>query len=265
MSVRSLNIAATGMVAMQQLVDVIAHNIANTETAGFKKGRASFNDLIYQTETRMGTVAGADGGGIPTGTQFGLGVALSAIYKSHQQGPLIPTPGAPLNLAISGPGFLVVTLPTGETAYTRGGSLQKNANGEIVTPEGYVVSPGITVPNNATSITISADGRVQVSVPNDPNPLDVGRFDLATFINPPGLDSIGTNFYLESSASGAPTLGNPLEEGFGELKQYFIEESNVNSIEEITSLIKAQRNYELNSKVVQTTEQMLKTAVDSKV
>lgn len=264
MSIRSLNIAATGMVAMQQLVDVIAHNIANSETAGFKKGRASFNDLVYQTETRMGTFAGADGSAKPAGTQFGLGVALSGIHKSHQQGPLIPTPGSPLSIAISGAGFLAVTLPTGETAYTRGGNLQKNASGEIVTPEGYVVSPGIAIPNNATSITISADGKVQVSIPNDPNPLDVGRFDLATFVNPSGLDSIGTNFYLESSASGVPIFGDPLEEGFGEVKQYFIEESNVSSIEEITSLIKAQRNYELNSKVVQTTEQMLKTAVDSK-
>ncbi|AIF81532.1 flagellar basal-body rod protein FlgG [endosymbiont of Acanthamoeba sp. UWC8] len=264
MSLRALNIAATGMVANERKIDNISHNVANSETKGYKRSDVIFNDLLYQTETRMGSLSAADGSIIPTGIQFGLGTAVGATYKVFSQGELIPTPNTPLNLALDGNGFFLVNLPDGNTGYTRAGELMRSPDGVIVNPLGYEISPGITIPQDALNVTITRDGRVQATIAGQPDPQDLGQLDLAIFQNPSGLEAIGDSIYKETTASGAPILGFALDDGFGSIKQHFVESSNVNSITEIMNLIKAQRNYEMNSKVMQTAEQMAKEAIDSK-
>lgn len=262
--IRSFNIAATGMIAMQYMVDVIAGNIANSNTTGYKSSRPNFSDLMYQTELRMGTLAAESGEKIPTGIQFGLGVAINSTSKDFKQGTLTPT-GRKLDVAINGAGLFKVQLPNGDTAYTRDGGFQLNENGDIVTTSGFIVSPGINIPIEAgNNISISPDGTVQYTTLSSTTSIVAGQFDLATFNDLAGLDAIGGNLYLQTAASGDPTEGKPQDPNFGYIQQGWLEESNVEPITEIMKLIKAQRCYEMNSKVIQTSEQMERTATEAK-
>ncbi len=256
---RSLSIAASGMLAQQTNVDVISHNIANMNTTGFKRQRAEFQDLLYQQEARPGAVANGNDARIPTGIQIGAGVKTGAVYRIEQQGPLTQT-GNRYDLAIQGRGYFPVTLANGETAYTRDGSFQLSDQGELVTAQGLLVQPGIAVPEGAVDVMVSRTGEVQVKLADDPVPQIVGQIQLATFINDAGLEAQGDNLFLESAASGQPNLANPGEPGFGVLNQGFVEASNVNPVEEITALISAQRAYEMNSRVVSTVDEMLQTS-----
>ncbi len=255
---RSLSIAATGMLAQQLNVEVISNNIANMNTTGFKRQRAEFQDLLYQTMERVGSTSSDSGTIVPAGVQVGLGVKAAAVYNIAEQGNLASTDN-PLDLAISGSGFFQITLPSGDTAYTRAGSFQLSATGEIVTVDGYTVAPAITVPANALQVTINQSGQVLVKLPNVVTESNVGQLQLANFANPAGLDPQGDNLFLETTASGAATTGNPGATGLGTIRQGFVETSNVNTVTEITNLITAQRAYEMNSKVIQTSDEMLST------
>jgi flagellar basal-body rod protein FlgG len=255
---RSLDIGATGMLAQQTNVDVISNNIANMTTTGFKAQRAAFQDLIYQNIVRPGATSSDSGTTVPSGLQMGLGVRTGAVYRMHGQGAVQITEN-PLDVAITGEGFLQVQLPNGDIAYTRDGTLQMNENGELVTVQGYLVDPGITIPSDATSITINGSGEVLVKQPGNTASVNVGQLQLAGFVNPAGLEAIGDNMFVETDASGAPTVGNPGEDEFGALRQGALEQSNVNVVEEITKLISAQRSYEMNSNVISTSDEMLQT------
>jgi len=254
----SLDIAATGMQAQQMNVDVISNNIANMTTGGFKRQRAQFQDLIYQNKVRPGTTSSSSGTILPSGIQLGLGVKPGSIYRINEQGPLAMT-GNQYDLAISGRGYFQITMPNGEIGYTRDGTFQINADGALVNAQGYLVEPTITIPADATDVTISEDGLVQVKIAGQTATQQVGQLQLVTFQNDAGMEAIGNNLYLETEASGAPTTGNPTDVGFGKLQQGAREQSNVNVVEEITSLISAQRAYEMNSKVIQTSDDMLGT------
>ncbi|MDG1287093.1 MAG: flagellar basal-body rod protein FlgG [Rickettsiales bacterium] len=253
---RSLNIAATGIQAQQTHVDVISHNLANMTTTGYKRQRAEFQDLIYENQRRVGTNSSDVGTIVPTGTQFGLGVKTAGVYRNHNQGTVAQTENA-LDVAMQGRGFFQVELPTGEFAYTRSGAMQRNQDGEIVTIDGYLISPAITIPDDATSISINATGEVEVTIDGQIEPTNLGQFDMATFINPAGLEAIGGNLYKETEASGAPVVGLAGDEGFGSILQGFLEQSNVNPVTEITQLIVAQRAYEMNTKVITASDEML--------
>jgi flagellar basal-body rod protein FlgG len=255
---RSLDIGATGMLAQQMNVDVISNNIANMTTTGYKRQRAAFLDLLYQNIDRPGSTSSDAGTTVPTGLQLGLGVRAGAVYRMHSQGAIRVTEN-PLDLAILGEGFFQVQLPSGDTAYSRDGTFQLNENGELVTVQGYLVDPGITVPADATSIDINENGEVLVKQPGSTASTNVGQLQTANFINPAGLEAIGDNLYLETDASGAPTAGNPGEDEFGPIRQGALEQSNVNVVEEITELISAQRAYEMNSNVISTSDEMLQT------
>ncbi len=254
---RSLFTAATGMYAQQLNVDVISHNLANVNTTGFKKSRAEFQDLIYQTMIQPGAPSD-DGTQYPSGIQVGLGVRPVAVAKFFTPGDLINT-GNNLDLAIDGEGFFQVTLPDGTIAYTRAGNFRLDRDGRIVTNDGYPLEPGITVPADATGITVGGDGRVTVTQPGTVAPVEIGTIELARFINPGGLKAIGKNLFLETDASGAPTTGAPGTEGRGTIVQGFLEMSNVNIVEELANLIIAQRAFDINSKAVQTSDEMLQT------
>lgn len=253
---RSLNIAATGMLAQQLNVEVISNNIANMNTTGFKRMRAEFQDLLYQNQRRVGSTSSDTGTVVPSGVQVGLGVKTASVYMITEQGNLISTENT-LDLAINGQGFFSVQLPSGETAYSRAGSFQLSATGEIVSADGYTVSPGVTIPANATDITINPSGEVLVKIDGQVNQTNVGQLQLAVFPNPAGLEAKGDNLFLETASSGTATTGNPGAAGFGALTQGFLETSNVNTVAEITNLITAQRAYEMNSKVIQTSDEML--------
>ncbi|HWI26957.1 MAG TPA: flagellar basal-body rod protein FlgG [Stellaceae bacterium] len=255
---RAMDIAATGMMAQQTNVEVIANNIANQNTTGFKEQRPEFQDLLYQTERRGGATSSDSGTIVPVGVQIGIGVKTAAIYRITTQGNLTQTSN-PLDLAIQGRGFFQILQPDGTTAYTRAGSFQLSPTGEIVTTDGYVVQPGITIPQNTTAISINSSGQVQAQVAGQTNPQTVGQLQLANFANEAGLDAIGNNLYLETQASGQATTGNPGSTGFGTINQGMLETSNVDIVSEITNLITAQRAYEMNSKVIQTTDQMMST------
>ncbi len=255
---RSLDIGATGMLAQQTNVDVISNNIANMTTTGYKRRRAAFQDLIYQNIDRPGSTSSDAGTTVPTGIQLGLGVRTGGVYREHGQGALRITEN-PLDLAITGKGFFQVQMPNGDIAYTRDGTFQVNENSELVTLQGFLVDPGITIPDDATNIDVNENGEVIVSLPGQTATQTVGQLQLANFINPPGLDAIGDNLYLETAASGSPTTGNPGLEDFGRIRQGAIETSNVNVVEEITNLITAQRAYEMNSTVISTSDEMLQT------
>lgn len=255
---RSLDIGATGMLAQQMNVDVISNNIANSTTSGFKRQRAEFHDLIYQNKMRPGATSTDSGTTVPTGMQFGLGVGLGSIYRLHEQGTIKMTEN-PLDLAITGEGYYQIEMPDGDTAYTRSGVFQLNENGEMVTAQGYLVDPGITVPADAEDIVVNVSGEVLVKVPGQVAMQNVGQLQLARFVNPAGLEAIGDTLFLETDASGAPTVGNPAEDEFGEIRQGALENSNVNIVEEITNLITAQRAYEMNSKVITASDEMLQT------
>jgi flagellar basal-body rod protein FlgG len=255
---RALDIAGTGMQAQQTNVEVISNNIANLTTTGFKRRRAEFQDLIYQNLRRVGSNSSDTGTIVPSGAQVGLGVKTAAIYRIDEQGNLQQTSNS-LDVAIQGNGYFQVTLPSGETAYTRDGTFAMSPTGEIVTADGYVVQPGITIPSNATSVTINPNGEVQATLSGTVTPALVGTLQLSAFPNDAGLDAQGGNLFLASAASGTAVTGNPGAPGFGTTMQGFIETSNVNVVTEITNLITAQRAYEMNSKVITTTDQMLST------
>jgi len=255
---RSLNIGATGMLAQQLNVEVISNNIANMNTTGFKRHRAEFQDLLYQNLRRVGSASSDAGTIVPTGVQLGLGVKSAAIYRMSGQGNIMQTEN-PLDLAINGRGFLMVELPSGETAYTRAGSLQLSPDGDIVTADGYVVQPGITVPSDAVAISVNESGEVYVDLDGQVAPVRVGQLELANFANEAGLDEIGQNLLLETAASGTASVATPGSAGFGKIVQGALETSNVNVVSEITSLITAQRAYEMNSKVIESSDEMMRT------
>ena len=255
---RSLDIASTGMQAQQTNVDVISNNLANMTTTGFKRRRAEFQDLIYQNLRRVGSNTSDSGTIVPAGAQVGLGVRTAAIYRINEQGTLQQTSNS-LDVAIRGNGYFQVTLPTGDTAYTRDGTFGLSPTGEIVTSDGYTIAPGLTIPPNATSVTISATGLVQATIDGQTTPTTVGTIQLATFPNESGLDAQGDNMFLQSAASGNVVQGNPGSPGFGSVLQGFVEGSNVNVVTEISDLITAQRAYEMNSRVITTSDQMLST------
>ena len=255
---RALDIAGTGMQAQQTNVEVISNNIANMSTTGYKRRRAEFQDLIYQNLRRVGSNSSDSGTVVPSGAQVGLGVKTAAIYRISEQGNLQQTSNS-LDLAIQGNGYLQVTLPSGETAYTRDGTLALAPDGTIVTSDGYAIAPGITVPSNAQSITINPSGQVQVAVAGQTATQTVGQIQLAAFPNEAGLDAQGDNLFVQTTASGDPTTGTPGAAGFGTVMQGFVESSNVASVTEITSLITAQRAYEMNSKVITAADDLMQT------
>lgn len=255
---RSLDIGATGMLAQQLNVDVISNNIANMTTTGYKRQRAAFADLIYQNMDRPGSTSSDSGTTVPSGIQLGLGVRPGAVYRMHGQGAIRITEN-PLDLAITGEGMFQIQMPNGDTAYTRDGTFQINENGEIVTVQGYLVDPGITIPPDAIDIDINQQGEVLVSLPGQVTMQNLGQIQLANFVNPTGLEAIGDNLYLETEASGAVSTGNPGQDEFGALRQGALEQSNVNVVEEITELISAQRAYEMNSSIITTSDEMLQT------
>lgn len=253
---RSLHIAATGMHAQQLHVDVISHNLANQTTTGYKAQRAEFQDLIYQDLRRVGTNSSDAGTVVPTGVQLGLGVKTGAIYRNTEQGTVQNTEG-PLDVAIQGDGYFQVELPDGDVAYTRDGAWKLSPDGEIVTKDGFVVQPSITIPEDAVEISINSSGEVEVLLDGQVDPANLGQLEIVTFINPPGLEAIGDNMFLESAASGDPIQGIAGEEGVGSILQGYLENSNVDPVVEITQLIVAQRAYEMNSKVITASDEML--------
>jgi flagellar basal-body rod protein FlgG len=255
---RSLNIAATGMLAQQLNVEVISNNIANLNTTAFKRQRAEFQDLLYQSERRVGTTSSDTGTIVPVGVQIGSGVKAAAVYRMSDQGNLINTNNS-LDLAIQGRGYFQIQMPDGTTAYTRAGSLQLSPTGEIVTADGYVVEPGITLPASTTAIMVNANGQVLATITGQQQPQTVGQLQLANFPNEAGLQAQGGNYLTETPASGSPTVGNPGTTSFGSIQQGYLETSNVNIVTEITNLITAQRAYEMNSKVIQTSDDMEST------
>lgn len=255
---RALAIAATGMSAQEKNLEVIANNVANINTTGFKRARAEFTDLIYQSERLMGAANRGRGATIPSGVQIGLGVRTAAIRNVQIQGALTNT-GNMLDLALNGRGWFQITTPTGTTVYTRAGSFNTNANGQLVTNDGYTTIPAITIPPNATSVTVSQSGLVSATIPGQPIPQNLGQLTIANFINEAGLLPLGGNLYQQTAASGPPTVGVPAEGAFGSIQQGYIEASNVDPVMEITNLISAQRAYEMNSKVIQAGDQMAGT------
>ncbi len=257
---RSLSIAATGMLAQQLNVEVISNNIANINTTGFKRQRAEFHDLLYQDLLRAGTNSSDTGTVVPSGIQIGLGVKPAAVYRITEQGNLVITDNN-LDLAINGKGYFAVELPSGETGYTRSGALSRSAAGDLVNASGFIVQPGITIPDNALSIAINAQGAVSVAIEGQTAPQSVGQLQLATFPNEAGLRAVGDNLFLETTASGLATLGTPGAAGFGDIQQGALETSNVNVVAEITNLITAQRAYEMNSRVIQASDEMLSSVV----
>ena len=257
---RALQIAATGMSAQQTRVEVISNNLANMSTTGYNPRRAEFADLAYQQATRPGSISAADGTVVPAGVQLGLGVRPTAVTVNLQQGSLSST-GGDLDLAIDGTGYIEVTLPSGISAYTRDGGLKRTADGLIVTSDGYPVVPGITIPEDARSIAINASGEVYAYFNDRVEPENLGQITLAGFTNEKGLEAIGSNLFLETVASGPAQVAVPGVDGLGTLRQGYLEESAVDAVREITELIKAQRGYELNSKVITAADQMLAATV----
>jgi flagellar basal-body rod protein FlgG len=253
--IRSLWIAKTGLDAQQTNIDVISNNLANVSTNGFKRARPVFEDLLYQTLRQPGAQSSQQTQ-LPTGLQLGTGVRPVAVVKIHTQGNLLQT-GNSLDVAISGNGFLQILMPDGTTAYTRDGSFQVDSQGQMVTSSGYALQPAITIPSNALSVTIGKDGTVTVLQPGSPTPTQVGTLQLAGFINPAGLQSLGENLFQETAASGAPSANTPGTNGLGYLNQSYVETSNVNVVEEMVNMIQAQRAYEINSKAVTVSDQML--------
>jgi flagellar basal-body rod protein FlgG len=258
---RALSTAATGMMAMQLNVQVIANNLANMTTTGFKRQRAEFEDLLYDHVSRIGTQTSSQGNMLPVGIDLGSGVQAVGTPRLMTQGTLSQT-GASLDVAIRGDGFFKVQMPDGTYAYTRDGSFQMDAQGRIVTAQGNVVMPAITIPANSSGLTINAQGQVSVITQGQTTPTTLGQLTLTRFINEAGLLPIGDNLYTETPASGSPQDGLPATNGAGNLLQGNLEQSNVDSVTEITNLIAAQRAYEMNSKVITAADQMLSTTTN---
>ncbi len=255
---RALKTAATGMYAQQLNVDAIANNIANVNTTAFKETRVEFQDLMYQTIRATG-IPDQQGGTPPAELQVGDGTIPSATTKDFGQGDLTPTQN-PLDFGIQGDGFFMIRKPDGTEAYTRDGSFKVSADGNIVTSDGYIVEPGLTIPQDVTALQVSSDGTVQATVSGQTNPVTLGQLQLAKFINPAGLSAIGNNLYVETPASGTPILGNPSSTGFGGIQQGYLESSNVSIVDEMVKMIEAERAYELNSKTIQTANNMIQLA-----
>ena len=253
--IRSLWIAKTGLDSQQTQLDVISNNLANVSTNGFKRSRAVFEDLLYQTVRQPGTQS-SQTSQVPTGLQLGTGVRPVATARMFTQGNLQAT-GNNLDLAINGQGFFQVQMPDGTVGYTRDGSFHRDSQGMLSTSNGFHVQPAITIPANAQSVTIGADGTVSVAIPGQTTPQNVGQLTLSSFVNPAGLEPKGQNLYTETAASGTPTAGTPGLNGLGALQQGMVETSNVNVVEELVGMIQTQRAYELNSKAIQTSDQML--------
>lgn len=253
--IRSLWIAKTGLDAQQTNLDVITNNLANVSTNGFKRSRAVFEDLLYQTLRQPGAQSSQQTV-IPSGLQLGLGTRPIATERIHTQGNLQQT-GNTLDVAIQGQGFFQILLPDGTTAYTRDGAFQRDANGQVVNASGFPLQPALTIPANVTSVTIGRDGTVSVQQAGQTAPTQIGTIQLATFVNPGGLESTGENLYVETASSGTPTPNTPGTNGAGLLNQSYVETSNVNVAEELVTMIQAQRAYEINSRAIQTSDQML--------
>ncbi len=254
----ALWVAKTGLDAQQTRMTVISNNLANANTTGYKRARAVFEDLLYQNVRQVGGQS-SQNTQLPSGLMLGTGVRPVATEKLFTQGNLVQT-GNPLDLAVQGKGFFQVLLPDGTTAYTRDGSFQVDAQGELVTANGYTLQPSITVPSNAQSVTIGTDGTVSVTLPGQAAPSQLGTLQLADFMNPAGLQPMGDNLYLESAASGTAQTGTPGLSGIGTLIQGSLESSNVNVVQELVDMIETQRAYEMNSKAISTTNQMLQYA-----
>ena len=252
--IRALWTAATGMQAQQVNMDVIANNLANVNSSGFKKSRADFQDILYQTSRAAGT--GVDGNEVPTGVQVGLGSRVAAVQKVFTSGDFQQTENE-LDLAIEGSGFFQVILPDGTDAYTRSGAMKKDSTGRLVTSDGYPVVPEIVIPENSTAINVGSRGNVEVLLDGESIPTLAGNIELIRFGNPSGLKSLGRNLYAETPTTGNPISGTPGEEGFGTLSQGFLEGSNVNIMEEMVNMIAGQRAYEVNSKAIKTADEML--------
>ncbi len=255
---RSLFIAATGMEAQRLNIDVISNNLANVNTTGFKKSRADFQELLYQGLKTAGA-SSAEGSEIPTGIQVGLGVKPAAVQKMFQQGDFVST-GNNLDLVIEGSGFFQIQKPDGEVAYSRAGAFKLDSEGRMVNSDGYAMEPAITIPSNTLQITVSNDGTVSALQAGNNTPVQIGQIELAQFLNPGGLNAIGKNLFLPTGSSGEATTGTPGADGLGSVNQGFLEMSNVNIVEEMVNMIISQRAYELNSKVVQTSDGMLQMA-----
>ncbi len=255
MTERALRVAKTGLDAQQTRMAVISNNLANVNTTGFKKDRAVFQDLMYQNMRQVGAQT-SQTSQLPTGLQLGTGVKVMATEKIHTAGNVEPT-GNQLDVAINGRGFLQVTMPDGTTTYTRDGQLKLDQNGQIVTSNGLPLNPSITIPNDTLSVTIGTDGTVSILQSGNPQPSNVGQIQTANFVNIAGLEPIGENLYRESGASGPPIVGTPGQGEFGSIVQNSLETSNVNVVEELVGMIETQRAYEMNSKAISTTDQML--------
>lgn len=253
--IRSLWIAKTGLDAQQMQLDTISHNLANVGTNGYKRAHAQFEDLLYQNLRQSGAQE-TQQNMLPTGLQLGTGVRPVGTSRNFSQGNLNRTEN-PMDVAVNGNGFLQVQMPDGTTAYTRDGALRVDSQGQIVTANGQPLSPAITIPANSTSITIGADGVVSALTPGNSTPVTVGQMQTASFVNPAGLDPVGQNLFRETASSGTPTVGTPGLNGHGTLSQGYVETSNVNVVEELVAMIQTQRAYEINSKAIQTSDQML--------
>ncbi|MGH9692768.1 MAG: flagellar basal-body rod protein FlgG, partial [Bryobacteraceae bacterium] len=255
---RALHTAATGMMAQELNVQVISNNIANMRTTGYKRQRAEFQDLLYEHVSRVGSQTSSQGNILPAGIELGSGVKPVGTPRLMTQGELTQT-GKDYDLAIRGEGFFKILQPDGTTAYTRDGSFELDAQGRLVTAEGNVVQPGITIPQNATSVTVNAQGQVSATLPGSTTQSVIGQLQLSIFVNKAGLQGIGDNLYLETPASGAPQDGTPAADGFGNIQQGNLEQANVEAVTEISDLIAAQRAYEMNAKVISAADQMLQT------
>jgi flagellar basal-body rod protein FlgG len=255
---RALSIAATGMLAQQLNTEVIANNIANINTTGFKRARAEFADLLYQSERMVGASVRGGQSAVPDGAQVGLGTRAAGVRQLHLQGAMSST-GNRLDLALNGRGWFQIAHPSGETVYTRSGAFARSATGQLVTVEGYAVQPGITIPQNATEVVINESGQVSARIGDNPQLQQLGQITLAKFSNESGLEAIGGNLYRETASSGSPQAGVPADAGFAQLHQGYLEQSNVDPVKELTDLIAAQRAYEMNSKVIQAADDMFAT------
>jgi flagellar basal-body rod protein FlgG len=253
---RALSIAATGMLAQQTNVEVIANNLANMNTTGYKAQRAAFQDLLYQNIQQAGAQSSDTGTLLPSGIQLGAGVRTAAIYRVTKPGDMKNTSN-PYDVAINGSGYFRIQMPDGTDGYSRDGNFSLSPEGQLVTQQGYVVQPGIAIPATATAVTINTQGQVQATIPGQTALQLVGQLELTRFPNEAGLKALGDNLYSETASSGGPQAGVPGSTGYGTIQQYFLETSNVDAVSEVTSLITAQRAYEMNSKVISTADQML--------